>query len=826
VPKGVLIQSAETQEAMLLEVFDASRVAMVITDGEGNYVRVNDAFCELLGRSQAEILGRSYLEYTLAEDRPADANAMEKIKAHGRLYVREKRYARKDGGVVKTRVQSLVTRDRDGRPLMALGIVENITELTQVQETYEHLFSLSMDGILITEPESGNVLAANPAALVMLGFKQSDLPLRREQVMDMTDPRLESSLSERQSHGKYRGELRFKRANGEAFEVEMTSSVHRATTGKQIASITFQDITARKQAEKDLLEREAQLRRSEERRMIATNSGRVAIWEVDLLTGKLSWDENCFSLYKIQKENFAGTYEAWTKTIHPLDLDAVTTSFRNAVDGIAKYDITFSILLPDGEERYIEAHGTVLKDPSGVAQRMVGTNWDVTEIREHQYQLERLAHFDSLTQLPNRLLLRDRLNQGMGQVRRREKKLAVAYIDLDAFKSVNDSHGHAIGDQLLIAQANAIKGCLREGDTLARLGGDEFVAVFIDLESVESCTSMLDRILLAAAAKVPIGKLVLQGSASMGVTFYPQSQDIDADQLLRQADQAMYQAKLTGKNRFRIFDSDQDSSIRGHHESVEGIRRALERHEFVLYYQPKVNMRTGQVVGAEALIRWQHPEKGLLAPAFFLPVIENDLLAVAVGEWVIDEALSQVERWHAAGLDLLVSVNVGARQLQQADFVDRLRIILARHPYAPHGSISLEILETSALEDIAQVSKVIEECAQIGCGFALDDFGTGYSTLTYLKRLKVELLKIDRSFVHDMLEDPDDLAILEGVIGLASAFKREVIAEGVETVAHGTALLSLGCELAQGFGIARPMAASQVPFWVSSWQPDNAWTKL
>jgi EAL domain-containing protein (putative c-di-GMP-specific phosphodiesterase class I) len=269
-----------------------------------------------------------------------------------------------------------------------------------------------------------------------------------------------------------------------------------------------------------------------------------------------------------------------------------------------------------------------------------------------------------------------------------------------------------------------------------------------------------------------------------------------------------------------------DSSVRVHHEGLERVRLALLQHEFVLHYQPKVNMRSGKVIGAEALIRWQHPEKGLLAPALFLPVIEDHMLAVEVGEWVMEAALTQMEQWHADGLDIPVSVNIGARQLQQSNFVQRLQSILARHPDVRPGCLELEVLETSALADITQVSQVIEECAQIGVRFALDDFGTGYSSLTYLKRLRVALLKIDQSFFRDMLVDPDDLAILEGVIGLAAAFKRKVIAEGVETVEHGTALLHLGCELAQGYGIARPMPPEEMPAWAATWQPDAAWSDL
>jgi diguanylate cyclase (GGDEF)-like protein/PAS domain S-box-containing protein len=469
---------------------------------------------------------------------------------------------------------------------------------------------------------------------------------------------------------------------------------------------------------------------------------------------------------------------------------------------------------------------SAVRQGQGDAHQYVALFSDITAIKEHQSQLEHIAHFDALTNLPNRLLLADRLQQAMAQAQRRNQKVAVAYLDIDGFKSVNDRYGHDAGDQLLIHLAKVMKDTLREGDTLARLGGDEFVAVMIDLDGVESCLPMLTRLLEAGAAPLSLGDIVLQGSASVGVTFYPQEIDVEADQLLRQADQAMYQAKMAGKNRYHLFDAAHDSSLRMHHEGVEGMRMALARGELVLHYQPKVNMRAGKVIGVEALIRWQHPEKGLLTPAHFLPAIEDNPLAVEVGEWVIDTALAQIEAWLTMGMDLTVSVNIGARQLQQGNFVERLQTILARHPKVNPIRLELEVLETSALADMELVSQVIEDCRQLGVKFALDDFGTGYSSLTYLKRLRVAILKIDQSFVRDMLVDSDDLAILEGVIGLAAAFKREVIAEGVETIAHGTALMNLGCELAQGYGIARPMPAEQVAAWTTTWEPDAAWCQL
>ena len=414
----------------------------------------------------------------------------------------------------------------------------------------------------------------------------------------------------------------------------------------------------------------------------------------------------------------------------------------------------------------------------------------------------------------------------MAQAHRHRHLLAVVFLDLDGFKAINDQYGHQIGDKLLVALAQRMKQGLRDGDTLSRLGGDEFVAVFVDLTSAAASTPLFNRLLTSAAQPVHLGGLTVQVSGSLGVTFYPQTQEVDADQLLRQADQAMYQAKQAGKNRYHLFDPDKDISQRGHNESIERIRQALLNQEFILYYQPKVNMRTGKVVGVEALIRWQHPDKGLLAPGAFLPVINDHPLAIELGKWVLDAALSQIESWRRSGLHISVSVNISARELQQADFVKHLLELLSAHPTVQPEDLQLEVLETNALEDLAHVAKVIEACREIGVMFALDDFGTGYSSLTYLKRLQVFQLKIDQSFVSNMLDDPDDLSILEGVIGLATAFSREVIAEGLEVKEHGAMLLQLGCDLAQGYGIAHPMPPDALPAWIAQWRPEQTWRHL
>lgn len=477
----------------------------------------------------------------------------------------------------------------------------------------------------------------------------------------------------------------------------------------------------------------------------------------------------------------------------------------------------------DGEVYPLLMDISVVPDEKGSVKSYIGVFSDISKIKAHESQLEKLANFDALTGLPNRLLTADRLQQAMANARRTGKGVAVVFIDLDGFKDVNDKYGHSIGDQVLIASARNMQQVLREGDTLARFGGDEFVAVLVNMGDMKTCTPLLDRLVAAAAQSIPINGQILNVSASLGVACYPQEQEVLAEQLLRQADQAMYRAKLAGKNRYRVFDADEDRSIRGWHEDLEHIERALHQGELVLHYQPKVNLRTGQMVGVEALIRWAHPKKGLLAPAAFLPVIHEHALAIDIGEWVIDTALVQVEVWQSLGLTVPLSVNIGARQLQQRNFVSRLAALLDRHPKVDPKDLTLEILETSAVQDIAYVAKVIEDCREMGVTFALDDFGTGYSSLTYLKHLRVAELKIDQGFVRGMPADADNLPILRGIIGMAQAFNHRVVAEGVETVKQGTMLLQLGCELAQGYAIARPMPPSELPAWASVWQPPIEW---
>jgi diguanylate cyclase (GGDEF)-like protein len=402
---------------------------------------------------------------------------------------------------------------------------------------------------------------------------------------------------------------------------------------------------------------------------------------------------------------------------------------------------------------------------------------------------------------------------------------AVCYLDLDGFKPINDQYGHEAGDHLLIEVARRLQEIMRSDDTLARLGGDEFVLLLNDLEQEQECFRALERVLAVVSLPILAGDAQVELSASIGVALFPQD-DADADSLLRHADQAMYRAKEAGKNRFHLYAAEQDLELKGHRQFLQRLREAHAQGEFTLHYQPKANLVSGEVPGVEALIRWQHPERGLLAPIEFLHYLTQSELGIEVGEWVIETALNQIVTWKRAGLKLSVSVNIDANHLQRQDFPERLRAALARHPEVSEGDLELEILESVAIHDLDRVSRTLLACQAMGVKFSLDDFGTGYSSLTYFRKLPVSTLKIDQGFVRGMLDDPEDLSIVESVVRLAGAFNRPVLAEGVESLEHGAMLVYLGCQLGQGYGIARPMPAEMLPDWLQRWQGEAVWGEL
>jgi len=465
---------------------------------------------------------------------------------------------------------------------------------------------------------------------------------------------------------------------------------------------------------------------------------------------------------------------------------------------------------------------SAVRDPQGTLQHYVALFSDISELKRQQQRLEQVAHFDSLTGLPNRTLLGDRLGQAAAHAHRHQRCVAVAHLDIDQFTQINERLGQGLGDELLRLLARRLQLTLREDDTVARVGGDEFMLLLCDMGSPEASREVLERLQAIVAEPFCLQQHTISLTSSLGVAIYPHDSE-HPERVLRGAEQASYRAKQMGRNSLCYFDAAHDAAVKARHQLLQSLRAALQNGEFRLHYQPKVDMGSGQVIGLEALIRWQHPQRGLVPPAEFLPVIEDDALGLEVGDWVLVQALRQLQTWLAQGCALPVSVNIAARHLQAPGFVERLGELLRQHSQVAPALLELEILETGALEDLQAVREVLAAAQGLGLQFALDDFGTGYSSLAYLKNLPVRTLKIDQGFVRGMAQDPGDRAIVQAVIGLARAFDREVIAEGVEDRQLAALLLAMGCRQGQGYGFARPLPAAEVLAWVrefsAGWQP-------
>ncbi|MBT9495075.1 MAG: EAL domain-containing protein [Paucibacter sp.] len=484
----------------------------------------------------------------------------------------------------------------------------------------------------------------------------------------------------------------------------------------------------------------------------------------------------------------------------------------------------------DGSLRHLQLTVSSIPEPDGPLRYHVVSVSDLTDSLRQQHSLQQQAQTDPLTGLANADAFMQMLQSGLRTAESEGFRLSICRLDLDQFKRVNGQYGSAIADALLRQIGQRLQAALRSApqwsDGLARLGGDEFGLLLrgagpeeVRLAIERLLTVMVEPYCLNADGSPALGKssatIVIHVSASIGATLFPQDNS-DAETLLRHAGHALYRVKHSGRHGYQLFDTAKRLRNEASLIAMARVQQALDAGELCLFYQPKIDMRSGDVLGMEALLRWQHPDRGLLGPLHFLPLIESTGLGVQVGDWVLEQALRQSAQWLGAGLSLNVSVNVTARQLQMPDFAQRLQELIQRHQEPVASHLCLEVLESAALADITATHRLIQQCRGFGVSFALDDFGTGYSTLTYLKRLPVDVLKIDRSFVQNMLIDEQDSTLVEGVIRLAENFGCTVVAEGVESPAHARALLRLGCQQGQGNGIAAAMPATQVQAWVGA----------
>ncbi|MDE2586127.1 MAG: EAL domain-containing protein, partial [Betaproteobacteria bacterium] len=452
----------------------------------------------------------------------------------------------------------------------------------------------------------------------------------------------------------------------------------------------------------------------------------------------------------------------------------------------------------------------------GVPVRYVSVFHDITELRRKDEHIRHIAFHDALTGLPNRALLQDRLQHAIHRARREGSRLAVTFVDLDRFKAINDNLGHDLGDLLLQRVARRIRGRLRAVDTAARMGGDEFVILMEDLREAGHCANLAGELIADISRPMDLRGHRVQVGASMGMAFFPEDGD-DAVELMKRADLAMYAAKAAGRNTYRFFQQEMLDKTSERLKLEMELGHAIAGGELELHYQPQIALATGQALGLEALVRWRHPKRGFLPPADFIPLAEESGLIVALGDWVLEEACRQAAAWQARGCNIKIAVNISARQLGQGNLAEQITDLTARHGITP-TALEIELTESAVMADPEHAAGLLARLRQIGVTVAVDDFGTGYSSLAYLRRLPIDVLKIDRSFIMDAERNEDDVQIVKTILALGQTLKLAVVAEGIETERQAQLLQSIGCDVVQGYLFSRPLPAQEIEDWLA-YQP-------
>lgn len=604
-------------------------------------------------------------------------------------------------------------------------------------------------------------------------------------------------LSQKEPHISYE---RFPFADGKLHDLEITKTQLRNTAGKTVGIIGISvDITDRNQADLKLKQSEAHFR-------FIAESAHALIW--------MSGADKKYTWFNKMWLDFTGrTLEQeldhdWEKSIHPDDVQACTDCFNHHFNLRQPFTMEYRLQHKDSTYHWILDNGIPRFSPSGRFEGYIGSCFDITERKKDEELIWQQANYDELTQLPNRRMFQDRLEFEIAKCQREKLSLALLYIDLDHFKTVNDTLGHEMGDLLLTEVAQRIKTCVRETDTIARLGGDEFTVILPKLNDALSIERITDLIITCLSKPFTLVKQEMYISASIGITLYP-SDGTTVSQLLKNSDQAMYRAKNLGRNRFSYYTPAMQKAAQKHLQILTDLRNAVSGQQFELYYQPIVNLATGQIYKAEALIRWNHPEKGLISPTEFIPIAEESGLIIEIGDWVFKHAAQQVKEWNKSpGLPIQVSINKSPVQFRtscsSSDWVSYLRNI-----GLSGENIVIEITESLLMETSDAVIQQLLQFRDANIQVSMDDFGTGYSTLSYLNKFDIDYLKIDRSFIRNLKPGSSDLALSEAIIVMAHKLGLKVIAEGIETDEQYQLLKKAGCDYGQGFLFSKPVPAKE-----------------
>jgi len=830
------VAAAQLQQSLLeyQAILENASVGILFTR-DRQVLHCNPKFSEIFGWPHGELVGQPGSVFYLSDADYAEIGRLAgPVLSRGDQLDREIPMRRKDGSTVICHMRAKAINPANTAE-GTIWIAEDIGKRKRAEAAMQDLLvrqhaileNASM-GIMFTS--NGRIAHCNPRFEALLGWATGALEGQMTQVF-FADPEDYATFGKTIGQRLAAGELvdidwKNIRRDGTRVWFRHLARALPTTDGSYSTIWMSEDISDKKAAQEALaaahrdlelrvLERTAELERARQQMETLFQSSPLAIYAINMDHKLTSWNLAAERMFGWEASEIIGLP---VPTIPPEEWDQAEALRYRALSGEQIAAVEVVRQRRDGSRIDVSLTFAPLRDTSGNFYGYQTVVEDITERKAAEQRIEFLAYHDALTGLPNRRLMQDRFHQAAAHADRSSTCMALLYLDLDNFKTINDSLGHAAGDTLLIEMAARLSTCVRESDTMCRQGGDEFLILLGDLPDSDAVLTVLPTLQQRLQEAFHAHGNELSSSASIGVALFPKD-GTDFETLLQKADMAMYRAKVAGRNTFRFFDDAMNGEAAERLTMLNGLRRALERHEFVLHYQPQIDLVTGTIFGAEALVRWNHPELGLVPPGRFIPVAEESGLIVEIGTWVIDEACRQAMAWQRAGLGpLSIAVNLSAVQFQRSD-VTRVVSDALQTSGLPPELLELELTESMLMQHVDGVLPTLHSLKQLGVTLSIDDFGTGYSSLSYLKRFDIDKLKIDQSFVRDLATDPDDAAIVRAVIQMAHSLGLQTVAEGVETAAALQILKEFACDEAQGYYLARPMPADEFALHVAQLAP-------
>ena len=802
-------QALRDSETRYRTIVETAQEGIWTIDADNNTSFVNPKMADILGYTVEEMQGRSMYDFMDEEGRHIAEQNVERRKA-GIAEQHDFKFISKQGGEVWAEINASPFVDADGNYLGAMAMVTDITKRRMADEAvrlsekkYRHLFENMTTGFALHEiirDDQGKAvdyrfLEVNPAFEKLTGVKASDLVGKTVlEVLPNTEQYWIDNAGRVALTGESMAYQNYSRELGRTYDTWLFCPE------KYKFAVIFSDITERKQAEQALRESENLLALSQE-------LGHIGSWEWRVAEEQVTWSKEMFRIYGLDPEQTHVSFDMAMAAIHAEDRDYVSTQVQAMLKGKDIDHYEFRIVRPTDEIRQVWARSEVKRDTDGQPVKVIGTVQDVTERVRDQEQLRFLAHHDVLTELPNRVLLMDRLALAISRASRNKEKIAVFFMDLDRFKIINDTYGHNIGDKFLQVIAKHIIEEIRDVDTVARFGGDEFAVIMEDVHHVEDVAHIAEKLLETLARPYEIEQREFFVTTSIGISIFPDDAT-DAQSLLKNADAAMYRAKDFGRNNYQFYSQDLSTKAMERLTLENDLRRALEHEELLIHYQPQIDLKTRRVIAVEALLRWQHPDLGLVSPAKFIPVAEETGLILPIGEWVLHTACAQAHAWQEAGMAVPVTVNLSGRQFVDGSLASTI-IRAIDDTGLPPSLLELEITEGVVMHNPQTATQTLEQVNDYGVRIAIDDFGTGYSSLSNLKSYPINTIKIDRSFVRDITTDPDDASIVHAIIAMAHSMGLQVIAEGVENEDQLAFLQKHQCDCVQGFLFSPPLPSDK-----------------